>query len=356
LKELEAHPEYPIVEAKVPEPQVGEKFEDLFHKCLYDSHDAGYLKHLETAHEQWVAEKLIKEHESILPECFRLPAQASGSRKFEPPKDIFARTGFYAFDMSSGLCKDSWKSIRTSAFLAYDAVYRVTSNENVDTVVALCRPPGHHCDTKMAGGYCYVNNAVVAVHALRVLRQRSEGTISQRVAILDIDFHHGNGTQDYFYGDPDVLYVSIHAEDEYPYYSGFESEKGVGAGVGSNVNLPLRKDASFHEYKDKLDSAVETLEAFEPEFLVVSLGFDTFYTDPLGSFDIRTADYETIARTIHSNPKLSKIKSVILLEGGYVIEKLGENLDSFLRGWNLADSPGINGIRNANGNIGDRTN
>jgi acetoin utilization deacetylase AcuC-like enzyme len=256
--------------------------------------------------------------------------------------------------MSSGLCKDSWKSIRTSAFLAYDAAYRVTSNDYIDTVVALCRPPGHHCDTKMAGGYCYVNNVVVAVHALRVLGKRPQGSIFQRVAILDIDFHHGNGTQDYFYGDPDVLYVSIHAEDEYPYYSGFENETGVGQGVGSNINLPLRKDASFGEYKEKLDSAVQTLEAFGPEFLVVSLGFDTFRMDPLGSFDIDTEDYETIARTIHGNPMLSKIKSVILLEGGYVIEKLGENLVSFLKGWGSGDSSEINGANGNGDHRGDR--
>jgi acetoin utilization deacetylase AcuC-like enzyme len=307
-----------------------------FLSILKTSHDAGYLVHLQTAHSEWVANDLVEEDESILPESFRLPAQASASKKDEPPKDIFARMGYYAFDMSSGLCKDSWKSIEASAFLAFRAAFEITRNDSDIDALALCRPPGHHCNTKMAGGYCYVNNAVIAVDALRLFADKGSNV---PVAILDVDYHHGNGTQDYFYSDPTVLYASIHGEDEYPYYSGFANEQGEGSGEGFNLNLPLAKDSSSSQYLSKLSAAIARIKQFTPKFLVVSLGFDTYWKDPLGSFKIKTRDYWAIANTIRSEASLQKVPSVILLEGGYVIEDLGANMEAFLDGWEGRAAP-----------------
>jgi acetoin utilization deacetylase AcuC-like enzyme len=210
------------------------------------------------------------------------------------------------------------------------------------TVVSLCRPPGHHCDTKMSGGYCYVNNAVVAVHAINYLHNLASNKNSEeapqldvpKIAILDIDFHHGNGTQDYFYNSDKVLYTSIHGQDEYPYYSGHVIETGAGAGDGFNFNFPLPPRSSASKYLKTLDLALAEIKKFDPKYLVASLGFDTFHLDPLGGFNLDTSDYETIAKRIRS--ELGGIPCLILLEGGYVIDRLGENLLSFLKGWGKA--------------------
>jgi acetoin utilization deacetylase AcuC-like enzyme len=297
---------------------------------LAASHDVGYIQHLKTIHAKWVAEGLIPEDGQVLPECFRVTSVAS--RAPREPVDPFARSGYYAFDMSTGICKDTWTSIAASARLAIEAVRHMLDSKR--DVLALCRPPGHHCTTNMAGGYCYVNNAVVAVEALRSAKKEKEE--GPKVAILDLDFHHGNGTQDYFYHDPAVLYVSIHGENEYPYYTGFREEAGNGRAEGANVNLPLKTGASVEEYLELVGRAVEIMVAFEPEFLFVSLGFDTFKGDPLGCFMIETEDYEKIAECVRQESSgLSIVPAVILLEGGYVVQKLGENMLAFLKGWGV---------------------
>ena len=316
----------------------------LLSKILRETHDAGYLDHLRTTHDEWVAEGLIEVHENVFPESFFVPGLAKPGVDRGPPKDRFARAGYYAFDMSSGLSKDTWVAALASANLAAVAA-RLTVLPEKDAeirqqnVLALCRPPGHHCTTKLAGGYCYINNAVVAVQSLRYHSSQylagieSSQNRSPKVTILDLDFHHGNGTQSYFYDDPSVLYISIHGKDEYPYYSGYEDEVGENSGIGYNMNLPLASNSSIGDYIDKLELAIRRMQEFAPSHLIISLGFDTFYLDPLGRFDIKTEDYELIARKIRCADGLRNIPSLILLEGGYVLDKLGENLLRFLMGW-----------------------
>ncbi|KAL2111384.1 hypothetical protein VUR80DRAFT_10167 [Thermomyces stellatus] len=302
---------------------------------VQETHDAGYLKYLQTVHSEWVELGLISEDENVLPECYRLPSVARAGREPREPRDPSARPGYYSFDMSAGISRDSWSSIIASAGLAAEAVRALFSDEGAGSrrdVMALCRPPGHHCTTKMAGGYCYINNAVVAVQALRHFH-RDSSSEDMKVAILDIDFHHGNGTQDYFYHDPHVVYVSVHGEDQYPYYTGYEDETGTGDGEGSNWNLPLPVGSSAEEYLERLGQAVSILEDVRPQYLVVSLGLDTYHGDPLGYFGIHTNDYGRIARAIRGRGCLKDVPAVILLEGGYVVEALGHNLLSFLRGW-----------------------
>lgn len=335
---------------------VDKSFEDpLLQRFLAESHESGYLEHLRTIHRAWVSEALVSQKDSILPECFPVQRMFTGNslpaRLSVPPKDIFARTGYYAFDMSTGICENTWTAVVASANLAVHGVRMLSSKrESSNTVMALCRPPGHHCNAKMAGGYCYVNNAVVAVHAIRHFFGPSRSLPSEKpkVAILDIDFHHGNGTQDYFYYDPWVLYVSIHGLHEYPYYSGFENEIGEDQGKGFNLNLPLPAGSSTKQYLSKLDTAIQRMDHYAPDFLIISLGFDTYNADPLGSFKIETEDYVTIAHRIKNSRPLLKTPSLLLLEGGYVVENLGENIAAFLRGWEgtvdviakAADSPG----------------
>jgi acetoin utilization deacetylase AcuC-like enzyme len=286
---------------------------------------------------------LVEEHESVLPECFRIPTKLNNSGKTKEPKDVFARPGYYSFDMSSGISKDTWPSVLASANLAVGAVKHITippvqdgeRTEKGKTVLALCRPPGHHCNTLMAGGYCYVNNIVVAVDAIRAhhATTAAEEKNEPGIVILDIDFHHGNGTQDAFYSDSSVLYLSIHGQDEYPYYSGYEDELGEGEGFGFNCNFPLPTGSSFEQYLEKLKQALGELETFRPEYLLVSLGFDTFHLDPIGNFKIETEDYGVMAKTIRGSNGVRALPCAILLEGGYVVDRLGANLLSFLDGW-----------------------
>ncbi|KAK4937453.1 hypothetical protein LTR10_021905 [Elasticomyces elasticus] len=297
-------------------------------KSTSDTHNYNYLQHLQTVYEEWLSAGLIEKDGNVLPECFYLPT--STGKPMRPPKDVFARAGYFAFDMSSGIMSNSYRAIVASANLAHEGTDMLTGfgtkgGTDVDTVFALCRPPGHHCDGRRAGGYCYINNAALAVSTWRASNPKA------RVGILDIDFHHGNGTQEIFYSDSQVLYVSIHGADEFPYYTGAEDEKGTGDGEGMNINLPLKVGSPFEEYMLKLEYGLDRVHEFTPEFLVVSLGFDTFHADPLGHFQIHTEDYETIAT--RTRQKLKDIPSLILLEGGYVIEHLGANVLSFLKGW-----------------------
>lgn len=347
-------------------------------QILSSTHDAGYLHHLEHSHPSWVREGLIDQDGSILPECFPFPNStgvSGGDEHPTPPKDIFARAGFYAFDMSTGICAETYRSAIASANLAFKGV-RVLFPEtrrpehSSTTVLALCRPPGHHCDTRRSGGYCYINNAVVAVETFRKIHRRYHPPPSPsqpaptsssppdqnpsshpsspepRIAILDLDFHHGNGTQEAFYSDPDVLYISIHGQDEYPYYTGRDTETGAGRAVGTNLNLPLPVGSTVQQYVEKLDLGLNALVSFKPDFVVLSLGFDTFHLDSLGSFKIETEDYANIAERVRKRLKVlpmdvggggdssrEAISCLILMEGGYVIEKLGPNLLSFLKAW-----------------------
>jgi acetoin utilization deacetylase AcuC-like enzyme len=325
---------------------------DEMRRALLRDHDPGYVAHLVTAHQAWVTAGLITQEESILPECFQFShrAQNQGLPPIKP-KDIYALAGYYAFDMSTGIMKSTYRSVAASTHLAFCGVDRATGTDNnakpnsvtgvlhfstqenpsqlcrtePQDVLALCRPPGHHCDTKRAGGYCYANNAVVAV--ARFL----QGQPGKRVAILDIDYHHGNGTQEYFYDRSDVLYVSIHGQDEYPYYTGTEHETGIGVGEGFNLNLPLPPKSLMEAYMSKLGIALSRIETFASDLLIISLGFDTYRLDPLGGFDIDTEDYTVIASRIRQ--QLSGMPALILLEGGYVLDDLGKNLLAFLDGW-----------------------
>jgi len=317
---------------------------------LQATHDQSYLDHLRTAHAAWVAADIISPSDSILPECFAFPLPHAPFPPPLPPRDIFAQSGYYAFDLSTGIAEGTWESILASANLAVEGVRILTASTNAatETVFALCRPPGHHCDTHRAGGYCYVNNAVVAVAAYHFLH--ASAGAEPRVSILDLDFHHGNGTQAAFWADPNVQYISIHGRDEYPYYTGSEDEVGDEAkhavtnpetGGRCNVNLPLDSGSTAAAYLAQLDAAASALQTFSPELLVLSLGFDTFRLDPLGKFDIDVADYAVIAAKVKAavdrvkTRNAGRFRVLILLEGGYVIDKLGENVASFLSGWEV---------------------
>jgi acetoin utilization deacetylase AcuC-like enzyme len=192
---------------------------------------------------------------------------------------------------------------------------------------SLCRPPGHHAAHHTMGGYCYFNNAAIAAHYLS-----SRG----RVAILDIDFHHGNGTQDAFYDRGDVLYVSLHADpsNNYPYSSGFADERGSYEGQGTTINYPLAKTTSNRQYLRCLKQALADIEAFGPDYLIVSAGFDTLVSDPIAGLQLDETAYPLIGTAIAT----LQLPTLIVQEGGYDVAKLGTVVSEFLRSFTTAST------------------
>jgi acetoin utilization deacetylase AcuC-like enzyme len=232
---------------------------------------------------------------------------------------IDARLGLYSFDASSPIAEGTWDGAYWSAQTALTALDTVlTGGER--SAFALCRPPGHHCGRDYLGGYCYLNNAAIAAEAAL--------GAGRRVAILDIDYHHGNGTQDIFYTRGDVPFVSIHADPrtDYPYFWGHADETGEGQGEGATLNLPLPRGTNIADYLPALDRALERIAAHAPDLLVVSFGADTYEADPISFFRIGTADYAVLGARIAS----LNTPTLIVMEGGYAVDALGANVASFL--------------------------
>jgi len=234
---------------------------------------------------------------------------------------IDARIGQYSFDVSSPIASGTWEAAYWSAQTALTALDALLAGERA--AFALCRPPGHHCGPDYLGGYCYLNSAAIAAEA--------GIAAGKRVAILDVDYHHGNGTQDIFYARGDILFASLHADPrtDYPFFWGHADETGEGEGEGATLNLPLPRGTDFAAYSPALDSALERIAAFAPDLLVVSFGADTYVGDPLSQFRLETADYTAMARRIAA----LGLPALIVMEGGYALDALGANVAAFLDGF-----------------------
>ena len=196
--------------------------------------------------------------------------------------------------------------------------------EGERSAFALCRPPGHHAGRSVYGGYCYLNNAALAAQALR-------DAGCARVAIVDIDYHHGNGTQDIFWTRGDVYFASIHGspETEYPYFLGYDDETGEGDGAGCTRNLPLPRGTTWDAYAAALDDAMDGVRRFGPDALVVSLGVDAFEDDPISSFRLGTTHFEAIGQRLAA----PRWPTVLVQEGGYAVEAIGRNVMAVLQGF-----------------------
>jgi acetoin utilization deacetylase AcuC-like enzyme len=191
-------------------------------------------------------------------------------------------------------------------------------------VFSLCRPPGHHAALDMYGGYCFLNNAAIAAQYLR-----DHG--AERVAILDIDFHHGNGTQDIFYARDDVLFCSLHGdpEDAFPHFLGYADEAGSGLGTGYNRNYPMPPGTPFAQWREALADALDRVGEFSPQYVVVSLGVDAFENDPLSFFKLTSPDFLTTGQMIGA----LDIPTLFVMEGGYDVDEVGVNVVNVLKGF-----------------------
>lgn len=237
------------------------------------------------------------------------------------PHHIDGKLGHYSFDAGTPLTKGTWDAAKASADAALSAAEALSAGEAI--TFGLCRPPGHHAGRDYLGGYCFLNNAAIAAEQMLANGAR-------KVSILDVDYHHGNGTQAIFYDRADVQFLSIHADPmvEYPYFLGHADEKGVGAGEGFNFNYALPHGTQFAAWMVALEDAISKIEAYAPDAIVVSLGADIYEGDPISKFKIRQEEFLKIGARLAkmSGPKL------VLMEGGYAVDALGENVASFLRG------------------------
>lgn len=276
-------------------------------------HDTGYIEFLQTAYTEWleVETETQQEKSALLPAIF-----PSGNWRHKP-ESLLGRAGYYMNDLSAPITAGTYKAALDSANCAISGARAILSGQK--TSFALCRPPGHHAGKSSCAGYCYINNAAVAANWLS-----KQG----RTAILDIDYHAGNGTQDIFYERPDVLTISIHADpdQEYPYFCGYVDESGAGAGLGFHRNYPLPKGTDSISYLDTLREALSMISVYGAEFLVISAGMDIFDGDPLGKFTVTKSGIHQIGQEI---AKLN-LNNLVIMEGGYNNAALGENIVTFL--------------------------
>jgi acetoin utilization deacetylase AcuC-like enzyme len=284
-------------------------------------HDACYTQFLTGAWDEWVAMDPANGLRDALPSVWPLGNQHA-FRTDVLPQNFAARLGLFCFDSGSPLMAGTWAAARGGAACALAAAREVLGGAR--SVFALTRPPGHHAGPDFLGGYCFLNNAAIAAQAL------CDGG-KQRVAVLDVDYHHGNGTQTIFYERADVLTVSIHGDPttEYPFFLGHADERGAGAGEGFNLNLPLPRGTNFVIWRKALGQALDAVKAFNADALVVPMGLDTFEGDPISGFTLHSADYFAVGEALAS----ARLPTVFTFEGGYAVDAVGTNAVNLLEGF-----------------------
>ena len=284
--------------------------------ALQSIHAPRYLGFLETAWDQWVALDPANAARDALPSVW--PTRSF--RTDMEPDNFAARMGLYSFDAGTPLTSGTWVAARAGAECALSAAQHVV--EGGRSAFALSRPPGHHAGADFFGGYCFLNNAALAAQHLR-----NSGV--ERVAVLDVDYHHGNGTQAIFYDRRDVFFASLHGDPrtEYPFFLGYADETGHGAGEGANLNLPMPQGTDYAQWAAALEVALAAITRFGAQALVVSLGVDTFAQDPISGFALQSEDYLRMGERI---AKLG-LPTALVFEGGYAVDAVGVNAVNVLQ-------------------------
>ena len=276
-------------------------------------HPPEYLTFLEHAHARWCeATGLGADSEAAA------YARAIRGQPHDEPPNVIGQLGFYSHD-NDPILAGTWEAATEAVDVTLTAWRAVVDGSDAHAY-ALARPPGHHAAADSFAGYCYLNNAAIAAQAW-VDR-------GARVAIVDVDFHHGNGTQQIFYDRDDVLFVSLHADpaDDYPFFLGFAHERGWGAGEDCNRNFPLAAGTTWTEYAPALDAALALVRKFAPDGVIVSLGVDTAHEDP-DSFELAGDDYARMGEQLAA----LQVPTVLVQEGGYCLDVIGRNVVNVLR-------------------------
>jgi len=280
-------------------------------------HTPEYLQFLSTIYERW--QRIDGASEEVIPNIHPT------SRDIRYPSSAVAHAGYHMADTACPISADSWDSIYWSANSAASAADHVL--QTGEYAYGLCRPPGHHAFADLAGGFCFVNNSAVAAQRLR--------TRYARVAIIDVDLHHGNGTQGIFYRRPDVFTLSIHADPDrfYPFFWGHADERGEGPGLSYNLNLPIPRGSSDDVFLPTLEKGLKRVRAFAPEAIVVALGLDAYEGDPFGGLAVTTPGFGETGKLVGEFCRDNEAPTVLIQEGGYLCPELGDNLVSFLSGF-----------------------
>ncbi|KAL0095584.1 hypothetical protein F4703DRAFT_1825362 [Phycomyces blakesleeanus] len=328
-------------------------------------HKREYVDFLSTIYKDWVDAGLPKD--TVVSEIFghcsmvgHLEPEEWKKKALETPS---GRIGLYSFDLSVSFDKDTWLSTYTSAQIVLSAAHRLlqqSQTAKTSSIYALCRPPGHHAAHDVAGGYCFINNVAVAAKFLqdyevremeafaRLSKVKKEQTLpkpavlnknnKRRILIVDVDYHHGNGTQAIFYDDPSVFYISLHGSPDYPYFTGSGTETGSGDGAGYNLNIPLdpitTTDAIYLDHLEKALNKPEVVE-FKADIVICSLGLDTWHEDPVGGIKglVDPLTYTKIGKLLKTSASCVNIPVLFVQEGGYTIERLGELAGKVLLGY-----------------------
>ncbi|MEL6827834.1 MAG: histone deacetylase family protein [Pseudomonadota bacterium] len=288
--------------------------EDFGEAPILAVHDPDYVGFLKRAHDDW---RSAGRSGDAFPYVFPI----RGRRALDLTR-IDAELGQYSYDCGTPVAAGTWQAVYWNAQTALNGLEAVLTGAG--SAFAFCRPPGHHAGRDYMGGYSYLNNVAIAAEQARLRG-------AAKVAVLDVDYHHGNGTQDIFFQREDVLTVSLHADPktDYPFYWGHSDEVGENAGKGFNLNLPMPRGTKWPAYRAQLVQAIERVQAFAPDLLIVPYGADTFAGDPISFFEIETEDYTAMASLIAD----LQLPTLICMEGGYAVESLGANVDAFLRGF-----------------------
>jgi acetoin utilization deacetylase AcuC-like enzyme len=306
-----------MVRDRVIAERLGELLEprDFGRAPLRRVHDAGYLEFLESFWERWTGAGRSGE-------AFPFVWPVRGLSVEPEPEHVDGLLGRYSFDAGTPLGEHTFAAARASANSALSAASLVAGGER--SAFALCRPPGHHAAADYYGGYCFLNNAAIAAQWMR-----DNG--AARVAVLDVDYHHGNGTQSIFYDRSDVLFVSIHADprEEYPYFLGHAQETGEGEGEGYTLNLPLAPGADWTTWSAALDESLTRISSFGADALIVSLGLDTYEKDPISRFRLLSTDFLKMGERLAG----AGLPTVFIMEGGYAVEAIGVNCVNTLSGF-----------------------
>jgi acetoin utilization deacetylase AcuC-like enzyme len=276
-------------------------------KVITSVHDVDFVNFLRRTCRE------IDENRYVYPYVFPI------RNKTRLPKERSILAGYYCIDTFTPLTRHAFTAARSAVDCTLSAAREVLHGRRI--AYALVRPPGHHAERRSFGGFCYFNNNAIAAHYLGAFG---------RVAILDLDYHHGNGQQDIFYRRSDVLTVSIHGDPgfAYPYFSGFRDERGEGEGEGFNLNLPLPEEVDGERYRKALSTALQRVVDFKPVFLIVSIGFDTAKGDPTGTWSLTGRDFEANGRLLGA----LGLPMLVVQEGGYRSRTLGVNARRFFEG------------------------
>lgn len=277
-------------------------------------HTGPYLTFLEEAWNRW-------EKEGMNGEAVPTVIPARRMRQVEP-EHIDGKLGYYCMALETAITPGTWEAAQASAAIAQSGQRHISAGAS--TAFSLCRPPGHHAASDLYGGYCFLNNAAIAAQGFL-------DAGAERVAILDPDFHHGNGTQDIFYERSDVLFVSLHGDpmEAFPHFLGFADETGAGDGEGFNVNYPMPPGTPYSVWGEALNDGLERILNFGPDVLIISLGVDTFENDPISFFKLKSDDFTDYGARI---AKLG-LPTHFVMEGGYAVEEIGINTVNVLQGY-----------------------